>query len=370
MPITTTAPTGRRSDQLEPGQQVGSFTIEDVLHRSRDVTVLSAWQNPAQRVALKVLNREVAEHVPRVRAFYAEAKYGMQLTHPRLVAVESVGPVDGWQVMQMPVFEQRSLERQLQQTGPMTEPAVWRFAAGLAEALELVHRAGFLHRDVSPASILMHPVGWVLGGFSRMRDRVKPQDLAGQADLGGWNCYQAPELMFRHLSAAKRRSDIYSLGAVMAKCLFGRIPFETATRDECLAVKRRQSTLWLSDAAPGVSPETLRFLSRCLDPDPGGRPESLVELVQQASGILGQPVESLWPRLAGLVSSTIAGEWVAGHVVEGQSQPVKIPHVWLVRMVLRGEISPRTLIARKPWGPFQPLKDVNELRVLRPLLGE
>ena len=161
--------------------------------------------------------------------------------------------------------------------------AVGWIVAQLAEGLHHAHQRGILHRDVKPSNILISAEGQPL-----LLDFNVAQEIgSGTADaiLGGTIAYAAPE----HLVALRdctpdlirgvdRRSDLYSLGLVLAEMVTGGPLFEQGgsysartTQIEAMAVERSRNTPSLRQVRRDV-PWALESITRkCLDPDPARR---------------------------------------------------------------------------------------------------
>ncbi len=155
--------------------------------------------------------------------------------------------------------------------------------AQLAEGLHHAHQRGILHRDVKPSNILLSAEGQPL-----LLDFNVAQEMeagATQAILGGTVAYAAPE----HLVALRdctqeliqrvdRRSDLYSLGLVLAEMVTGGHVFEQGgsysactTQLESMVVERSQNIASLRKVRRDV-PWSLESIARkCLDPDPARR---------------------------------------------------------------------------------------------------
>ena len=155
--------------------------------------------------------------------------------------------------------------------------------AQLADGLHHAHQRGILHRDIKPSNILLSAEGQPL-----LLDFNVAQELQSthvQAVLGGTVAYAAPE----HLLALRdrtpdliqrvdRRSDLYSLGLVLAEMLTGERIFEQAgsysaqtTQLEAMAVERSKRSPSLRLLRQDV-PWGLESIARkCLDPDPTRR---------------------------------------------------------------------------------------------------
>ena len=161
--------------------------------------------------------------------------------------------------------------------------AVAWIAAQLAEGLHHAHQRGILHRDVKPSNILISSEGQPL-----LLDFNVAHEVASDpshAVLGGTVAYAAPE----HLVALKdctsdlvqrvdRRSDLYSLGLVLAEMVTGGHLFEQGgsysartTQIEAMAIERSRDTPSLRSVRRDV-PWSLESIARkCLDPDPARR---------------------------------------------------------------------------------------------------
>jgi len=106
--------------------------------------------------------------------------------------------------------------------------AFLRVAVGIAAALGNVHRHGLVHKDITPANILMNCVdGQVrLTGFgiasrlSRERQPPEPPEF-----ISGTLPYMAPEQTGRMNRSIDSRSDLYALGVTLYEMVIGSLPF-------------------------------------------------------------------------------------------------------------------------------------------------
>ena len=140
--------------------------------------------------------------------------------------------------------------------------AAW-IVAQLADGLHHAHQRGILHRDIKPSNVLISAEGQpLLLDFNL--SPAQDEDPA-HATIGGTVAYMAPE----HLRAlagrtpalirqVDRRSDIYSLGIVLAEMLTGHRPFEQSgsysalpLQIEAMALERSKSVPSLRQATPG-----------------------------------------------------------------------------------------------------------------------
>ena len=165
-----------------------------------------------------------------------------------------------------------------------------RIAEGLAHA----HERGIVHQDLKPANILITDEGLpMILDFNLARD-VRSAVGAVRAQVGGTIPYMSPEQLdlFRDKSSKAEidgRSDIYSLGLILAQLLTGSLPFAApaGTHSQQLAqmpVEGRGAVPSLRERNPAISPAVASILRKCLEADPARRyqtAQAFVEDVQR-----------------------------------------------------------------------------------------
>ena len=178
------------------------------------------------------------------------------------------------------------------------ERAAACIVAQLADGLQHAHERGILHRDIKPSNILVSAEGQALlldFNLSPAQD----EDPA-HAAIGGTVAYMAPE----HLRAlvgrtpalirqVDRRSDIYSLGIVLAEMLTGRRPFEQSgsysaipLQIEAMALERSKSVPSVHCDRPDISWGLESITRKCLAPDPARRYQQADQLADDLRRIM------------------------------------------------------------------------------------
>jgi len=168
-----------------------------------------------------------------------------------------------------------TLNTMVRKCGPLPVPAVRWLAAGCAEALQSIHAAGLLHRDVKPSNVLVAPDGprVIDFGVARAAERIQLTVTRGAA---GTPAYMAPE-QARDSMQASPASDVFSLGATLVFAATGRPPYRGETVMDVL-VRLATEPPDLS----GVPGELEPLVAACLERVPRDRPTDAAIL-----GLLG-----------------------------------------------------------------------------------
>lgn len=214
---------------------------------------LSGEEGFRKRVALKVVHPRHADD-PRFRELFArEARLAASLSHPNLVQVFDFGREGDAHFLAMEYVEGWNLAQAAEQARQLLvpiSPGVWRhWVDGIWSGLAYLHEKGVVHRDVSPANVLVARNGAVKitdFGISRVAGD-------GQADEGtraGKSGYLAPERI--RGEGATSSSDLFAAGVISVELLLGRRLFDGDGPEETLDRIRRFDARTLP--LPGVSP--------------------------------------------------------------------------------------------------------------------
>jgi eukaryotic-like serine/threonine-protein kinase len=224
-----------------------------------------------RQVAVKLLSEALAGDGLAAERLRREARAAAGLEHPGIARVLDLGEDGGRPYLVMELLHGQSLAQRLARAGPLPPAEAARVVAAAAEALQVAHRAGIVHRDVKPGNVFLTGDGEVKLLDFGIASAANQAALTG-GDLIGTAAYLAPERMLGH--DATPASDVYALGVLLYELLAGRPPF-TADSATALAMAHLHARpAPLRDAAPGVPPALAAACEQALAKDPAARPPS------------------------------------------------------------------------------------------------
>lgn len=264
-----------------------------------------------RRVALKVLPKEHCDN-PRFEAqFRSEARALAQLRHEHLVTLHDFGvSQDGRPYYAMELLEGQSLkELATGQTLP------WRQALDIAiavcRALDVVHRAGMVHRDIKPGNLFIqtdNTVKLIDFGIARGVDPEEPsEDDSSALRVTGTLEYMAPEQIGRQ--PLDGRADIYGLGAVLYQLLTGHLPHQEPNTVLLLEQKKSVAPLAPRKLVPHLKlPAQLDWvLLKALAADPEQRFDNATQFERALELARSAPERLRRTRRASLTAAGLVG---------------------------------------------------------------
>ena len=251
-----------------------------ITYRARD-TVLNS------EVALKVIDRRVAQNPGARSRFLREARAAANIHHPNIARVTYYGEQDGECFYAMELVKGETLEARVRRDGPMPLALALQVIEQAARALAAAEACGVVHRDIKPSNIMLESdasgaltVKLIDYGVAKV---MGPQAEAGieqtQAGFIGTPAFASPE-QFAGVQQLPidTRADIYSLGVTFWYLLTGRTPFVGRTMEEIRA--RQTDELPLEQLRNFHLPaQVIGLLKSMVAPDPKNRPQTARELL-------------------------------------------------------------------------------------------
>jgi serine/threonine protein kinase len=236
-----------------------------------------------RRVAVKIVSGRNGDIKLKER-FLKEMKAAGSVKHQNLVPVYTAGYDHGFLYIAMELIDGMDLSRILID-GPLEVERAMTLFRDVARALQCIHNAGYVHRDVKPANILVAEVGaeteYALLADLGIAKAVDDPDGLTKGQPPGTPLYMAPETVLHWKADSK--SDQYSLGCVLFEMLAGRPPF--ISEDGDIADQHIEAdppdVATLCPSAPDSLREALR---KALSKDPDERYPTILDFYEAAAG--------------------------------------------------------------------------------------
>lgn len=267
-------------------------------------------RSTGKRVALKRLHASMAADEDIVRAFIAEAKLVSNLRHVNIAQILASGEIDGEYFIAMELVQGPTLVKLIRHcnktVGAIPLSIAMHVLRHVCRALDYAHSRcdatgrplGIIHRDVSPANIVISTTGLVkLIDFGIAR--VQGSSMKTRAGvIKGKMGYIAPEYLAGHLDA---RADLWSLGVVGYELVTRRRLFAGDNDFDVLRDVADAPIPPLSKVVAGIPPDLDVIIMTALQRNPDAR-------WQNASAMLAA-LDTL-AREIGPVTNRQANEWV------------------------------------------------------------
>jgi serine/threonine protein kinase/Tfp pilus assembly protein PilF len=251
-----------------------------ITYRARD-TVLNST------VALKVIDRSVAQNPGARSRFLREARAAANIHHPNVAQVTYYGEQDGECFYAMELVKGETLEARVRRDGALPLALALDVIEQAARALAVAEVCGVVHRDIKPSNLMLESdasealtVKVIDYGVAKvMGPQAEPGAEQTQAGFIGTPAFASPE---QFAGAGQlpidTRSDIYSLGVTLWYLLCGQTPFVGRTMEEIRA--RQTSELPLEQLSSLHLPgQVITLLKSMVAPDPKNRPQTARELL-------------------------------------------------------------------------------------------
>ncbi|WP_437591014.1 protein kinase domain-containing protein [Sorangium sp. So ce1000] len=293
-------------DRLGPGSTLGRYEILMPVAKGGMAAVwaarLQGTRGFRKIVAIKTMLPDVSDDPDFESMFLDEARVAARIRHPNVVEILDLGEEDDVLYIVMEWVDGETagtLQKAAKRLGGIPQRLVLRIAsqicAGLHNAHELRDDSGVLldlvHRDISPANVLISTAGFVKivdFGVAKSKGRLHVTRAGGI--VKGKTPYLSPEQLGG--LPIDRRSDIFSLGALLYVLTTGLHPFRAETdlaTIENITIKNPLPPRELNGA---IHPELERIILKALEKDPESRFSTCAEMqraIDQVASTLGEP---------------------------------------------------------------------------------
>ena len=207
----------------------GRYQITDLVARSGMASIFKAVDLRDNRtMALKVPFMQFESDPGFYSRFKREQEIGTALNHPYILRVEPDEGNRSRPYLVMEFLEGQTLGHLMRSIRPMPQHDALKIAARVCEALHYMHDHDVVHRDLKPENIMICNDGSIRimdFGIAKYEGQRR-LTFGGFTPAMGTPDYMAPEQV--RGKRGDRRTDIYSLGAILYEMVTGSVPFEGA----------------------------------------------------------------------------------------------------------------------------------------------
>lgn len=212
---------------------VDDYELTEVLGAGSFATVYLARDLRHDRaVAVKILDRDPGPFGTRDAQFIHDRRVTAAVRHPGIVSLYDSGICGDYRYLVMELGYHGTLRERLESAPDAWEPrSAALFVATLARAVAAAHEVGIIHRDIKPSNVLVDADGHPkLTDFGLALDtRAQTLERYGKS-VAGFPPYVAPEIRRHGIGAASVRSDVFSLGVLLHRLVYGALPEETESK--------------------------------------------------------------------------------------------------------------------------------------------
>ncbi|KUJ66057.1 hypothetical protein ACZ90_40080 [Streptomyces albus subsp. albus] len=270
---------------FEPSH-IGPFRVVAELGQGGMGRVLLGVASDGRLVAVKQVHAELAEDDAFRARFRREVAASRKVSGAYTAAVMDADAEARTPWLASEFVPGPSLTQALDAAGPLPAESVRILAAGLAQALVDVHRAGLVHRDLKPSNVLLAEDGVRVIDFGIARAAEGHTKLTHTGAMVGSPPFMAPEqVQGLPMTGA---ADVFSLGSTLVMACTGRPPFAGTTVPSVL-----YNVVHSEPDLEAVPPALRSFIQPCLAKDPADRPSPLELLT--AIGTVA-PASRPWPQ--------------------------------------------------------------------------
>lgn len=239
---------------------------------------------------VKLMRPAIADDRDSHDRFLREARMATLIQHPNVATLFDFSDLqDGSFYMVWEYIDGTNLHDLIQQSGPVSPRHAATLAVQALRGLEAIHRAGIIHRDISPENIMVtrdddgERIKIIDLGIAKRWAEEDSEKTKTGVFVGKWK-YCSPE----HLGILKEneridaRADLYSFGIVLYEMLTGVPPFQATTPHGFLVMHSSETPPPLREINPTVSAssELEKIIFRALEKDRTRRFGSAREFAQ------------------------------------------------------------------------------------------
>lgn len=175
-------------------------------------------------VAIKIISTQLPEIYQQSCDLERELKFSREVNHPNVIKGEEFFKDQDFIAYTMEYIGGGCLADQIQAKKNYSLPESIKILSQLCSAVQAIHQAGIVHRDIKPDNVLVNQDNWIKVTDFGISTSIKNNSAPLRDNITGSLNYLSPEYVIA--GEFDQRSDIYSLGVVAYELLTGRLPFQ------------------------------------------------------------------------------------------------------------------------------------------------
>lgn len=243
-----------------------------------------------QTVGLKILDAaKTAAFESRFKGLKKppEGQIALQLKHPRIVDTYEAGiSKDGKPFIVMEFVEGSGLNTLIYNRDPILDSKRLGLFRQMTEAIEAVHKAGYIHRDVCPRNFIVLPDATSLKLIDFGLTLPKEREYMLPGNRTGTPLFMAPEIVRRR--PTDERVDLFSLGVSAYQMWTFDFPWPSNDTTGRGALQHdSKEPIPIQEKVPDINRTVAKTIMQCLAPDANNRPQTaadVLKLLKSATG--------------------------------------------------------------------------------------
>ncbi len=232
-----------------------------------------------EKVALKLLNPEIATDEKVIERFRNELKYARKISHRNVCRMYDLSEEKGTQYITMEYVPGEDLKGTIRRVGQLSVGKAISISKQVCEGLAEAHRLGVVHRDLKPQNIMVDREGNArIMDFGVARS-IKAKGITGAGVMIGTPDYMSPEQV--EGKEVDQRSDIYALGVILYEMVTGEVPFEGDTPLSIIFKHKSETPPNPKEVNAQIPDELSRMILRCLEKDKKRRYQKAEDILSE-----------------------------------------------------------------------------------------